>query len=134
MASIAEGLDLRGAYTYLDAEVVGGTRDGFHPENVPEHSASLWLDYTFQENSAFEGLGMGAGVRYVGIRFGNAANTFEMDGVALVDASIHYKKNGYKASLNVQNIADKNYVANCGSFGCYYGEGRTVMGRVSYSW
>lgn len=134
VASIADGLDLRAAYTYLDAEVVGGTRDGFRPENVPEHAASLWLDYTFQDNTPLEGLGMGAGIRYVGTRFGNAANTFEMDGVALVDASIHYQKNGYKATLNVQNIADKNYVANCGSFGCYYGEGRTVMGKVSYAW
>lgn len=43
--------------------------------------------YTFAENTALEGLGIGGGVRYVGKRYGDAANTFE--------------KNGYRASLMV---------------------------------
>ena len=46
---------------------------------------------------------------------GDTCHTFELD------------------ALDV-NLADKEYVSNCGSFGCYYGDGRTVMGRVSVSW
>ncbi len=134
VVSLDEGLDLRAAYTYTRAEIGQGADNGKRLENVPEHSASLWLSYTIHDDSALDGLGIGGGVRYIGQRFGNSANTFDMDGVTLFDAALTYKKNGYKASLNIQNIADEKYVASCGSFGCYYGDGRTIMGKLSYSW
>jgi len=134
VASLAEGLDLRAAYTYMKSEIVAGTDDGNRVDNVPEHAASLWLNYTFQEGTALDGLGVGGGVRYVGQRYGNTANTFDLEGVALFDAALTYSKNGYKASLNIQNIADENYMASCTSFGCYYGDGRTVMGKLTYTW
>lgn len=134
VASLAEGLDLRAAYTYMNAEIVEGPDDGNRPDNVPEHAASLWLDYTFKEGTALEGFGIGGGVRYVGQRYGNTANTFDLDAVTLLDASIHYQKDGIKASLNVTNLTDKNYVASCSTFGCFYGEGRAVMGRVTFTW
>jgi iron complex outermembrane receptor protein len=134
VTSLTDGLNLRAAYTYMDAEVVGGTNDGFRPENVPDHIASLWLDYTFQENTALNGFGVGGGVRYVGQRYGDASNTYDLGGVALLDASIHYQKDNLKASVNFQNLADKEYVANCGSFGCYYGDGRSVMARLTVNW
>ncbi|MCY1314868.1 Ferrichrome outer membrane transporter/phage receptor [compost metagenome] len=134
VASITKGLDLRAAYTYTDARIAAGADDGNRVENVPEHMASLWANYTFQEDTALEGLGVRAGVRYVGQRYGNSANTFNLDSVVLADFALTYKKNGYKASLNVQNLFDKDYVANCSSFGCYYGDGRTFMGKLTYSW
>ncbi|TCR02968.1 TonB-dependent siderophore receptor [Neorhizobium sp. BT27B] len=134
VVGLAAGLDLRAAYTYTDTEIGSGADNGKRVENVPEHAASLWVNYTFQEDSALDGLGIGGGVRYVGQRYGNSANTYNLDPVTLVDAAISYSNNGYKASFNVQNIADENYVASCSSFGCYYGDGRTFMGKVSYSW
>ncbi len=134
VASLAEGLDLRAAYTYMKSEIVAGTDDGNRVDNVPEHAASLWLNYTFQEGTALDGLGVGGGVRYVGQRYGNTTNTFNLEGVTLFDAALTYSKNGYKASLNIQNIADENYMASCTSFGCYYGDGRTVMGKLTYTW
>lgn len=134
VAGLADGLNLRGAYTYMEAEIVEGPDNGNRPDNVPEHSASLWLDYTFAEDTALEGFGVGGGVRFVGQRYGNTANTIDLNAVTLLDASVHYKKGNLKASLNLQNLADKDYVASCGSFGCYYGDGRTVMGRVAVTW
>lgn len=134
VASLSQGFDVRAAYTYMDARIVEGPNDGNRPDNLPEHSASLWLNYKFQENSVLDGLGVGGGVRYVGQRFGDVKNTFDLDSVALVDAALSYEKNGYKASLNVRNLADKNYVSTCGTFGCYYGEGRTIMGKLTRSW
>jgi len=32
-----------------------------------------------------------------------------------------------------RNIADKKYVANC-TYGCFYGEPRTIAGTASYRW
>ncbi|MEB2844198.1 TonB-dependent siderophore receptor [Rhizobiales bacterium RZME27] len=131
VASLAEGLDLRAAYTYMDSEV---SDTELRPETVPENAASLWLNYTFQPDTALEGLGIGVGMRYVGSRYGNAANTIKMGANILFDAALTYQKNGYKASLNIQNIADEEYLSSCGTFGCYYGEGRSVMGKLSFTW
>jgi iron complex outermembrane receptor protein len=134
VVSLAQGLDLRAAYTYTDARVGEGVDDGNRVENVPQNAASLWLNYTFQEGTALDGFGMGGGVRYVGQRYGNSANTFDISDVTLFDAALTYSRNGLKGSINVQNISDEDYVASCGSFGCYYGDGRTVMGKLSYTW
>lgn len=134
VASIAEGLDLRAAYTYMDAEVVGGENDGLRPENVPRQAASLWLDYTFKQDGILDGFGLGGGVRYVGQRYADSSNSYDLPGVTLFDASIHYQKDHLKASLIFRNLADKEYVSYCGSFGCYYGDGRTVMGKVAMTW
>lgn len=137
VVSLLEGLDLHAAYTYTKTEIGADIDDGNNGnrvENVPENAASLWLNYTFQEGTALDGLSVGGGIRYIGQRFGNAANTFDLSSVTLVDAAVSYRKNGYKASLNFQNIADEDYVASCSSFGCYYGNGRTVMGKIAYTW
>ncbi|MCO5734225.1 TonB-dependent siderophore receptor [Rhizobium sp. SSA_523] len=134
VASLAEGLDLSAAYTHAKAEIVGGREDGNRPDNLPEDAASLWLKYTFQPGTMLEGLGVGGGVRYIGQRYGNTANTFDLDHVTLFDAGLSYERNGVRASLNVQNIADEKYLASCSTFGCFYGDGRSVMGRLSYSW
>lgn len=134
VASLVQGLDLHAAYTYMDAKIVEGANDGNRADNTPEHAASLWLDYTFQEGTALEGFGIGGGVRYIGQRYGDTANTYDLDAVALVDASLHYQKDGIKASLNLTNLADKEYASSCSSFGCYYGDGRKVMGKVSFGW
>lgn len=134
VASLADGLDLRAAYTYMDSEVSGRVNNGKELDSTPRHAASLWLDYTFPEDTALEGFGIGGGVRYVGKRYGDAANTFEMKGLALLDLGVHYEKNGYRASLLVQNLTDKEYISSCSTFGCYYGDGRTVMGKLTYRW
>ena len=143
-ASLAEGLSLVGAYTYNDAEitegsdtVVGGalvsTTTGNRPNLVPEHLASLWLGYAFQPGSRLEGLSIGGGARYLGSRFGNEANTIDIPSQTLFDAAIRFEKDQFKAALNVNNIADERYVASC-NFGCFYGEGRSVIGSLAYKW
>ncbi|HWT63314.1 MAG TPA: hypothetical protein VN150_12115 [Ochrobactrum sp.] len=73
-------------------------------------------------------------MRYIGQRFGDTANTYDLDAVTLTDAAIHYQKDGIKASLNIKNIADKKYVASCSSFGCNYGDGRTYMSKLTFTW
>ncbi len=144
VASLKQGLDLTGSYTYTSADIVEGTdtvtrgvitatTTGNTPANIPEHMASLWLNYAFQPDTALDGFSIGGGVRYIGKRYGNDANTINLPSATLFDAAIRYKKGDFKAALNVNNIADNDYVASC-SFGCTYGEGRSVIGSLSYSW
>ncbi|MEB2845734.1 TonB-dependent siderophore receptor [Endobacterium cereale] len=143
--SLAEGLDLLGSYTYSDTQITTGGFEfdgptstsilttGNQLANIPQHSAALWVAYTFQEDTALEGLKLGAGARYVGERYGNNTNTIKLPDTTLFDASVSFEKENIKASLAVQNIADKRYAASC-NFGCFYGEGRTIVGSLTYKW
>lgn len=133
-AEIAMGWSVKAAYSYNDAEQVG-TNDGKMPANMPRHSGSVWLAYDFAEDTALAGLSVAGGIRYIGERFGDNANTYELDPVALVDLAAKYKVTD-KATLavNLNNLTDETYVANCGSFGCYYGAGRSVMGTLTVRW
>ena len=87
-----------------------------------------------QSDSALEGFGIGGGLRYVGKRYDDAAHAAEMKGLALLDLGMHYAKSDYRASLFAQNLTDKEYISSCSTFGCYYGDGRTVMGKLTYRW
>lgn len=137
LASLAEGLDLSLAYTLLDTEITQSNdgNEGNTPYGVPTHRASLWADYTLQDGT-LAGLGLGAGLRYIGETFGDDANTFEVPSVTLVDGSLHYDYGDFSFAINGSNLFDKEYIATCftAEFGCNYGEGRTVVGSVTYRW
>lgn len=129
------GWNLRGAYAWNRAEQEGGDYYGFDMPNAPLHNASLWANYSFAAGSALDGLTLGGGARYIGERYGDAANLYHMDDVTLLDLQAAYAvTDDMQVSVNVSNLTDEAYVANCGSFGCYYGDGRTVQARLTYKW
>lgn len=131
------------SYAYLDNEVTksnSGT-EGRAPVYRPNHMASAWLNYDFLDGG-FEGLGLGAGVRYVGTSFGNTTNTLKVPAYTLMDASINYdlgqaapSLEGMELSLNAKNLFDKIYIAGCQNNNtCYYGTRRTVTMNLTYNW
>jgi iron complex outermembrane receptor protein len=142
-ATVLENLDLIAAYAYTDAEVTksNGVDLGKRPTVVPRHMASLWAHYTFR-TGLFSGLGLGAGVRYVGKGAGDPGNTFFTDDYTLVDAAISYDLSaanaamkGWKVQVNAQNLLDKEYVAGCyAAVQCSFGLRRTVLATLSYRW
>jgi iron complex outermembrane receptor protein len=139
-ANLADGWKVLGGLTYLDAEVTKatGTWDaatvGMTPIQIPDLTASLWLDYTV-ESGALEGLGIGGGVRYVGKSWADRANTLTVPDVVMVDAAIRYDRNNWGVALNVANIFDKEYVATCQGIGsCGYGAGRTITLKMHTTW
>lgn len=128
-AEIARAWDLRASYSYNETEIVGGENDGNEMPNAPRHLASLWLMHDFGN-----GLRAGGGVRHIGARKGDDANIYDLASVTLLDLGATYTRANVEASLNIQNLTDEVYLANCGNFGCFYGEGRTVSAKVSYKW
>lgn len=137
VASFDSGLDVKLAYTYLDVSIRDDSEgnEGNTPYGVPRHHASLWADYTIPTGQ-LEGLGFGAGIRYVGSTYGDDANSFKVPAVTLVDAAVHYDWRDFQFKLAANNLFDKEYVASCFSeaFGCFYGETRKVTGSVKYRW
>lgn len=136
-ANIASGWKAIGALTYLDMEITNDFNTaliGKTPIQVPDLTASLWLDYSFQSD-ALEGLSVAAGVRHIGKSWADDANTLRVPAATLVDAAIRFKKDNWAIALNASNLFDKDYVASCkGANSCAYGAGRTFMLKASTSW
>lgn len=140
-ANLTNGLKVIGGVAYLDAEVAsayGPSSDfaqaGTTPIQIPDLTASLWLDYAFQGDQ-LEGVSVGAGVRYIGESWADRVNTLKVPSATVVDAAIRYEKDNWAVALNVANLFDKDYVATCqGAGACGYGAGRTFMLKASTSW
>ncbi|MDO3435617.1 TonB-dependent siderophore receptor [Rhizobium sp. CBN3] len=139
-AAIADGLDIIAAYTYNDSEVTGGNNVGNTPAITPTHVASLWANYTFQESNPFNGLSVGAGVRYISETWTDVANTSKNPATFYVDASASYdfgavdkKYEGLTAAFNIRNIVDERETV-CEEGFCYLGQGRNMTGTLKYRW
>nr|NTA45331.1 TonB-dependent siderophore receptor [Agrobacterium tumefaciens] len=148
-AEITDAFSVLASYAYTDSEITranpnaaGISNEGNRFAFVPRQQASLWLDYTLQTSTIWDGLSFGGGARYTGQTFGDNANKFDIPSYTVFDAAIRYdfgkadpKLEGLKASLNVSNIFDRKYVSTCiAATGCYWGEGRTVYATLKYSW
>ncbi|MBH0238342.1 TonB-dependent siderophore receptor [Methylobrevis albus] len=138
-ANLTEQLKLTAALTAFDLEI---TEDadasiiGNTPYIVPERQASLALDYTFgSEAGRFEGVTLGAGVRFVGSTFADNANTLEVPSATVFDAKLGYERDNWGVAVNVTNLFDKEYVASCQTaYACSYAEGRAVKFSAHMRW
>jgi iron complex outermembrane receptor protein len=89
-------------------EVVSGklvSRAGNTPTGVPEEAANLWLNWRFlpQWEAAF-------GVRYVGARQVDTANTRKIGSYTVADASVSWQASpSLKLALRAYNLADRKY-------------------------
>ncbi|KRR00996.1 TonB-dependent siderophore receptor [Bradyrhizobium valentinum] len=137
VANPLPGLKLVGAFTTYDLFVskdLNPALIGKTPTNTPETLVSGWIDYTFQ-SGPLTGFGLGGGVRYIGGSFADNLNTMPVPSVVLGDATIHYEWKNWRAALNVINVADTIYVANCSSKdACFYGDRRRATASLSYKW
>ncbi|UKO96843.1 TonB-dependent siderophore receptor [Nostoc sp. UHCC 0870] len=131
---ITPGWKVIASYSYIDAFVSKDTSglEGRRRDNIPEHAASLWTTYELQAGS-MQGLGFGLGLFFVGDRFGDLDNSYILPSYVRTDASIFYKRNNWRAALNVRNLFDKTYFngSDGGRLGVYYGEPLTLVGSFA---
>ncbi|WP_137154178.1 TonB-dependent siderophore receptor [Rhizobium sp. FKL33] len=144
-ASLTDNLSLLSSYAYIDTKVLTSVDPTLIGNAVyrspPQHQASLWAKYEHTDGT-FNGLGYGAGVRYIGTAWGDEANSFKVPAVTLLDATISYDfgakskdLEGLSLQINVKNLADKKYVSSCAiAYACWYGERRSVFGTLKYTW
>ena len=140
-ASLDNGLSFIAAYSYNDVEITRLTPEtvGNTLNSSPYHMFSLWADYEFQ-SGFLDGLGVGAGVRYVGSSFGDNIHTPVLDNEArtFVDASIRYDFGrvgpafeGLRLQVNATNLLNEVKQV-CTTGFCYFDEGRKVIASMRY--
>ncbi|MEH2191218.1 MAG: TonB-dependent siderophore receptor [Nostoc sp.] len=82
--------------------------EGRRLTNAPTHGASLWTTYQFQKGD-LRGLGIGAGMFFVGDRTANIDDPLILPSYVRTDASISYKRDNWRAALNFKNIFNIKY-------------------------
>ena len=133
VAELGTGWSLKGAYTFADTRI-SGDHDGNELANTPDHAASLWLAHRFSTGS-LDGLTLAGGLRHIGSRWANDANTERLDAVTLADLSASYSwDNGMLGRVSINNVTDEAYVSAVGLSSSYFGDGRTVQASLSYQW
>ena len=139
-ADLTDRLNVIASYTNSDVEY----QDNFPDQGViagntftrtPDQQASAWAKYDLTP-----AVDVGAGVRYVGESYADAANTLEVPDYTLADAMVSVKlgelassMDGATLRLNANNIFDKEYVEACFSANnCYYGYSREIIATLDY--
>ena len=141
-ASLARDVNLTASYTYNQTEVTRSTDPaeiGKELPVTPRHTASLWAD-TVMRSTPLAGLGLGAGVRFIGANKTDKVNASTNPSATLVDLAVYYdlarldaSMKGWRGAVNVQNLFDKEMeVCNAGF--CYRGQRRTVIASLRYRW
>ncbi|NJM23941.1 MAG: TonB-dependent siderophore receptor, partial [Richelia sp. SM1_7_0] len=107
---ISPGWKMTAAYTYLDAFVSEDNPDieGNRLAKVPENQFSLWTTYEIQKGN-LAGLGFGLGLFYVGERQRDLDNTYTLPSYFRTDAALFYKRDNWRAQLNIENLFDIDY-------------------------
>ena len=94
-------------YTGFTDPSSGASYTDVQPANIPRWTANLWSSLRNIGNLPLE---IGGGVRYIGKRPGNTANTLILDDYALVNAYVSYQlKPGMLVTARGNNLFNKAY-------------------------
>lgn len=134
---ILPGWNIIAAYVYTDAEV---TEDNDLPigsrlANVAENTASLWTTYEIQRGN-LQGLGFGLGLLFVDERSGYVGfdpPNFRLPSYFRTDVALFYRRDNWRAQINVQNLFDIEYYQTAQSSDIVYpGAPLSVVGSISF--
>jgi catecholate siderophore receptor len=128
--SVSRGLIVYGAYTYMDPVIVksnvpGAAGNAF--QNTPRNSFSIWSTYQLKK------LTIGGGLRFIGDRFGNNANTREVESYWTADAMASYPlTRRIDLRLNLYNLNDAFYFDRLGGGHLIPGAARSAMVSTNF--
>lgn len=125
-------LDFAAAFTHIHpVNTESTTYLNDQPALVASNTASSWLHYAITE-PRISGLGIGAGVRFVGRSWGAANNSFEVANFTVFDGVLDYTRERWRFAVNAKNIGNRKYVDGCYSNAeCAFGAARTVFGSTT---
>lgn len=128
-------LNLTASYAYTPRAIVTASSRaaeiGKQATSVPRNRLSVWADYRFSN-----GLKVGVGARFNGSTHGDAevVAPAKIPSYTLLDAMIGYDIDRWTLALNLRNLTNKTYIANCAYAYCYLGTQRTAVATATYRW
>lgn len=139
-AELATNLDVIASYSYMKSEVLrsgpirGVEVEGNEFSEVPNHMASLWLNYTVPGNDARGDMRFGLGARYIGSYFYAISNdTGRAESAVTLDAAFNYQvQDNTNLAVNISNLLDEQHVVGRGTAD-YYNPGRAVAVTLRHS-
>ena len=134
-ATLTEGFNVRGAYSYIDAVVTQDPLNvGKAPTTVPLNRSRCGP--TTRCRAARSPACRSAAAFAMSAR--PSATTPTPSRYRRRPRSMPWsptRKDNYRLALNVTNIADTRYVAACyGNTSCFYAEGRKAIAKLTYRW
>ena len=137
-AEVMDNVTVTAAYAYLMSEIVeNGTagNEGNELSRVPNHMASLWVDYTLPAVGTLNEITLGLGARYTGAYYFTDDNTSSAQSSLAIDAALNYAINdNTDFQLNVSNLFDEKHVAQSGFGATFYNPGRSITATIKQSW
>ncbi|MEM1256787.1 MAG: TonB-dependent siderophore receptor [Cyanobacteria bacterium P01_H01_bin.21] len=134
IGKILPGWNLVANYAYIDARIIEDNTglEGNRRFNVPNHNFNVWTTYDIQDGP-LTGLGFGLGFNFVDERFGDNANSYELDSYFLTNAAMSYRRDNWRAGLNIRNLFDVDYIESTpgNRLAVYPGEEFTITGSFS---
>ncbi len=135
---IAERWDMIATYAYTHTEILDDPdNEGNRLSQAPKHTASLYLTHHLNVPSGLGSWHAGAGLRYIGERAGDNANSYWMSSYTISDAFLRWDLpvHGYKAKLqlNVDNLFDKHYYPSSTGSALQVNVGEPRTARLSAS-
>ncbi|MFT4020266.1 MAG: TonB-dependent siderophore receptor [Acinetobacter sp.] len=131
---VLPGWNLTFNYAYNKTKNVG--QPEYLPAAQPEHQASLWSTYDFQNDDRLRGFGLSLGITaYSNSRLGYSSSSLMIPGGARVDAGVSYQhEKDWSLRLGVKNVFDRT-LYGYGSSTTYVpiAEGRTATLTWKYS-
>jgi len=112
------GLTVFGGYAYTDGKVVQDSNRaliGRRLQGTPKNSFNAFAKYRVS-SGVLQGLGFGAGVRWVDDRPGTTATTLVFPGCTVVNVQMNYRWRNYAFNVAVNNLLDEYYWANVAAF------------------
>lgn len=123
-------LDVIGAFSWIDPQIVSGENQGNQPALVAEQTVSLFARYEFTN-----GVELTGGYKFVGKRFADDPNAFWLGEYATVDLGLAYHLDLFSTpatlQLAVKNALDEQYyTATLGGVRENESSGRTFMASL----
>lgn len=126
---LGSGWNLIASAAATSAEITKDNRFavGNRIQGVPRTSGSLWVTREIRSGD-WQGFGFGTGIFAASKREGDLNNSFRVPGYARLDASLFYRGKGWRTTLGVKNVLDKEYIESpVGRTEIYPGAPRTVL-------
>jgi len=137
-AEVTDNISLTAAYSYMMSDIVeNGTlgNEGNEMSFVPNHIASLWVNYGLPGNGFRGDMNFGLGARYTGAYYFNDANTQSTGSSIVFDAAFNYKiQENTSFDVNVTNLFDEKHVAYGGFGADFYNPGRAIYATLRQTW